>query len=177
MIQKNISMKKNNIIITFCIGIIIALFLKTFVFDILYISGESMLPTLQPSSFIIINKLHFGIVKPFDNKLLVQWNKPQRGDIVLFPYNNRFVIKRCVAIEGDTLVFSTESGYTLTIECGDDQQGELVMELTESQYQRLKHATHVPQDMIFVLGDNRAQSVDSREYGFVSTKNILAKKQ
>ena len=47
--------------------------------------------------------------------------------------------------------------------------------LTESQYQRLKHNRQVPAGMVLAVGDNYADSVDSRDYGFVSVQNVLGR--
>ena len=53
--------------------------------------------------------------------------------------------------------------------------GENKISLSESQYQRIKYSSYVPEGMILAIGDNYSESIDSRDYGFVSTKNILAK--
>ena len=127
-----------------------------------------MEPNVKDKSSVIVGKLSFGLVKPFGDDLIIQWGSPKPDDIILYYYNNKTVIKRCVAVAGDTLEFSAFQGYSV---CA----GENTIPLKESQYQRLKHNSVVPKGMIFAVGDNYAESIDSRDYGFVSEKNILGK--
>ena len=149
-------------------GILVGIVIKLFCFDLLRVSGSSMEPAIHFGTQIGISKLSYGLVEPFGDELLLQWSEPQRGDVVLYFYNNRAVIKRCVAVAGDRLDFSHGLGYSLTV-------NEKNIPLTEAQYQRLKHNERVPQGMILALGDNYRESVDSRDYGFVSIKNVLGK--
>ncbi len=160
--------RRRYVIFSLLAGLCIGIAVKLFAVDILFISGDSMKPTLTEGSFVIENKLAYGLAKPFGNTFFFQWSTPKKGDIIIFPINNRFVVKRCVAVEGEPLEFSSESGYSLIV-------GDETIPLTEPQYQRLKHAGHVPKGMVLALGDNRSVSVDSRDYGFVSVKNILGK--
>ena len=90
------------------------------------------------------------------------------GDVVIYLYNNKIVVKRCVACEGQSLEYSSNPIYTVKV--GDNE-----IPLTESQYMRLKDAAQVPEGYILAVGDNYEVSVDSRDYGFVSVKNVLGK--
>ena len=153
-----------------CIGLFIGLFLKLFVFEILTVSGESMSPSLKDGEKLFVNKLAYGIVRPYGDELLCRWKRPQRGDIVIYLYNNKIVVKRCIAVGGDTLEVFTESEYNYQLKAGDSRIG-----LTESQYLNLKNSVSVPEGYILAIGDNHEVSVDSRTYGFVSEKNILGK--
>ncbi|ULQ59414.1 signal peptidase I [Brucepastera parasyntrophica] len=125
-------------------------------------------PLLPHDSFVGEFKLAWGISLPFSNTYLVRWGQPEPGDIIIYPVFNRYVIKRCIATEGMPLVFSTEKGYSVTV-------GDRILPLTEEQYQRLKHADYVPEGMLFALGDNMSESVDSRDYGFVSIDSITGR--
>lgn len=150
------------------LGVLLGVLLKLFVVDFLTVSGTSMEPAVPDRSLVVVFKLAYGLVRPFGEELLVQWASPQEGDIVLYFYNNRAVIKRCIALGGDPLEFSVSSGYSLYVE------GKKIP-LTEPQYQRIKHSAFVPEGMILAVGDNYTDSVDSRDYGFVPEKNILGK--
>ncbi len=152
-----------SIIIGLCIGVV----LKMFVFDIVRISGDSMDPAIESNSMAIINKLAYGITTPFGEELVVQWANPKKNDIVTFVYNNKMVVKRCVAIEGEVLDFSDDSRYIII--------GEKSFPLSEQQFQRIKFNTVVPDGTILAIGDNSEFSVDSRDYGFISVENILGK--
>ena len=148
--------------------VLLALFVKMFVFDIIYVSGPSMKPSLQNGAFILELKLAWGIPVPFRNAYMLRWGKPVSGEVVIFPWLGRYVVKRIAATEGTPLAFSAESGYSVLI-------GNRSVPLNEAQYQKLKNADRVPEGMIFALGDNMAESRDSRDYGFVSYDSIRGK--
>lgn len=150
------------------LGICIGIFLKLFIFDILKVEGSSMEPTLKPGSHLIENKLAYGIVNPLASSFLLQWAKPKKDDIVLYYYNNHIVVKRCVALENEMLEIIADSEYILKV-------NQKSIPLTEQQYLNLKDITKVPEGRILAIGDNYLESVDSRDYGFVSTANVLGK--
>ncbi|AEE17356.1 signal peptidase I [Treponema brennaborense] len=161
--------KKNSSPLLFVVcGVIAGIVLKLFVVDILNVSGTSMEPAVPDGAVIVVSKLAYGLVKPFGDELLAQWRTPRKGEVVLYFYNDKAVVKRCVATSGEPLDFSTDSGYSLTV-------ADKTIPLTEAQYQRIKHSSEVPSGTILAIGDNYAQSVDSRNYGFVSVHNIIGK--
>lgn len=163
-------MKKDSKLLIFvlCVGLAAGLILKLFVIDILHVSGRSMMPAIQDGDTLFVNKLAFGIITPYGEKLLVQWAEPKRGDVVIYLYDNKIVVKRCVAVAGDSLEYSEDSGYIVRV-------GDSKISLTQEQFDRMKSSQSVPEGYIFAVGDNYAESVDSRSYGFVSIKNILGK--
>ena len=139
-----------------------------FFFDFMRVSGTSMEPAIHDKGHVIINKITYGLVRPFGEDLLLQWNTPKVGDIVAYFHNNKLVIKRCVGCQGDSIDFYTDLGYSLSV------NGRKIP-LTETQYQRLKHNKTVPEDMILAVGDNYEVSVDSRDYGFIFVDNIIGR--
>ncbi|MBQ0040327.1 MAG: signal peptidase I [Treponema sp.] len=150
------------------LGICIGIFIKFFVSDFLVVRGSSMEPVLHDGETIMVNKLAYGLTKPFGSSLLLSWSKPKKGEIIAFLYNNHLVVKRCVAVENTLLEYSTESGYTLKIQ---DKE----YPLTELQYNLLKETTFVPSGTVLAIGDNFQHSIDSRTYGFVPVTNILGR--
>jgi len=136
----------------FFLVVFVSLIVKVFIFDIRLVSGTSMSPALHDGALVAEFKLAWGIPVPFRNG----------------PWNGRYVIKRCVAAPGTTLVFSTKPEYSVRI-------GELIIPLTREQYKKMKDAERVPEGMIFALGDNMTESRDSRHYGFVSIDSIRGK--
>ncbi|MBQ4498262.1 MAG: signal peptidase I [Spirochaetaceae bacterium] len=150
------------------VGIGIGVFLKLFIFDILKVEGTSMEPALKPGSHLIENKLAYGIINPLGSTFLLQWAEPKNGDIVLYYYNNHIVVKRCIALQNEPLEIIGDSEYILKV-------NQKSIPLTEQQYLNLKDIKKVPEGRILAVGDNYIESVDSRDYGFVSTANVLGK--
>jgi len=149
-------------------GLLIGLFLKLFVIDILHVQGASMEPAVHDGQTVMVNKLAYGVVKPFSDTVLLHWKEPAAGDVVIYLYDNKIVIKRCIACQKVPLEYSFDSGYTLCV-------GAKKIPLTDLQFHRMKDSAFVPEGMILAVGDNYTKSIDSRTYGFVPTKNIIGK--
>lgn len=158
---------KFNVFFAIIIGICVGILLKTTCFDIALIEGDSMAPTLESGSKVGINKLAYGLAIPFTSNLLIQWNEPKVGDLIVYKYKNKTVVKRCVGISNQVLDYSSDSRYIIV---GDEK-----FPLTEQQFQRIKFDKVVPENTVLAIGDNYEVSVDSRDYGFVPIKNILGK--
>lgn len=150
------------------LGIFIGLIVKLFVFDVLTVSGDSMMPNFHNKDVVFVYKLSYGLVKPFSSEFFLQWKTPKNGDVVIFLHENKFVVKRCVGIAGDILDFSQNDDYNLIL-------NEKIIPLTFGQFETLKQFEKVPENCVFVLGDNYKTSVDSRNYGFVRAENIIGK--
>lgn len=165
--------KKSKYFFYIFIGIFLAIIIKLFVFDIYKVEGTSMQPNFYNNQIIYVNKLAYGIVNPFGSNLLVQWKKPQENDVVIFYHNGNTVIKRCLATENDLLEYSVNTDYNLIIKHSDGTNKDVP--LNQIQYHLMEGNYFVPKDTIFVVGDNYHDSLDSRNYGFVSCKNILGK--
>ena len=127
-----------------------------------------MEPTLSSGNHIVINKAAYGIQNPFTKEYYFRWKSPKKNDVVTFLNDNKIVVKRCVLTEGDSLEILVDSGYHIII---NNQK----VPLSEFQYLQFAGTKTVPSGYIFVLGDNFLYSVDSRDYGFVSTKSIKGK--
>lgn len=154
-------------------GVLAAIIFKIFVFDIYKVEGSSMEPNFYNNQIIYVNKLAYGIVNPFGSNLLVQWKKPQKDDVVIFYHNGNAVIKRCLATENELLEYSVNTDYNLIIKHSDGSDEKIP--LSQIQYHLMEGNFFVPENRIFVVGDNYHDSVDSRNYGFVSCENILGK--
>ncbi|MBQ1949479.1 MAG: signal peptidase I [Treponema sp.] len=150
------------------VGILLGLILKLFIIDFLHISGHSMEPTLASGDSVLVFRLAYGIPKPFRSTFFVQWSEPDRNDVIIFFHDNKIVIKRCAAVAGDRLDFSYDSGYILTV-------NNISAGLSPDQYAKMKSYETVPEGYVLALGDNPSDSIDSRDYGFVSVKNITGK--
>lgn len=148
--------------VIFCVVIIllaaIFLYLKLAVFTVVSVSQTSMNPTLNDGDFLVA----------------VKTDEPRRGDIIILNGNDKVLIKRVVGIEGDVLW--TEDGY-LYRETVDKNGKKSVEKLTEDYvlgktYGIPKKIT-VPKDCVYVLGDNRQNSVDSRELGAINLSDVV----
>lgn len=159
--------KKETPLFTVISALILFLILKTFFLDIKLINGHSMEPTIKSGTFILINKLEYGIIIPIINKYIIRWKKPKVGDIVeaRYPYQNKVIIKRCLAREGDEISFTRDY---LVINSRNIPWGE--------NYSRENLISgRVPDDKIVIIGDNYYDSIDSRSFGFVSDTDILGR--
>ena len=139
-----------------------------------------MEPTLSDGQFVIIWKLAYGIPLPTANRYLYRWRMPQAGDAVLYHIDGRFVVKRCVKTEETALQFifppqeESESYAALQVD------GNRVVALNRVQFRNLggflpRAEQYVPTGFILALGDNAAQSRDSRDYGFVAVDSICGR--
>lgn len=151
------------------LGIFLALIIKFFALDIFSVQGKSMLPLIKDGQTIFVNKLAYGISKPFGSELLVQWSEPKENDVVIYLYNNNYVVKRCVATSGTSLDYLSDLDYSLIVD------GRKKISLSENQFHKMFKSSSVPQNYILAIGDNYDKSYDSRNYGFVPVKNILGK--
>ncbi|MBU8910507.1 MAG: signal peptidase I [Desulfobacterales bacterium] len=161
------------------IAIIIAMFIRTFLVQAFKIPSGSMLETLQIGDQILVNKFIYGVKIPFtDGKTLIPVKDPQKGDIVVFKYPedpSKDFIKRVIAKEGDTLEIINKKVYVNDNPVEGEKYavyktGEIIPG-NFSPRDNLKKIT-IPENKLFVMGDNRDNSHDSRFWGFVDLKAV-----
>ena len=169
------------------IAVIIALFIRTFIIQAFKIPSGSMPETLQIGDQILVNKFIYGIRIPFtDGKKLLAINKPEKGDIIVFEYPqdpSKDFIKRVVATGGDTIEMVRKKLYVN----GKPVEYEPYARYADSRAyppdypaqaiagrDNLSKRT-VPENKLFVLGDNRDSSSDSRFWGYVDIKAVEGK--
>ena len=148
----------------------VVLLIFIFLFRTVVVEGGSMNPTLYDSQRLILEHFNYD---------------PQRGDIVVVNSRglNKTIIKRCIGIAGDTVVVDySDSSVTVNGEkIEEDYINEAMVQLDrfDKTYQTgdTKYEYVVPEDSIFVMGDNRNVSRDSRytEVGFISNEDVLGK--
>ena len=141
----------------------VALVVKTFLIQAFYIPSESMFPTLTEDDRVLVNKLSYEL------------HDVNRGDLVVFerPPNEpdsdvKDLIKRVVALEGETI---SERDGRLYID--DELLDEPYLEpgVESRNLQRMV----IPPDHVFVMGDNRGSSRDSRFFGPISEDLIVGR--
>ncbi len=163
-----------------CVAILLALFIRTFVVQAFKIPSGSMLPTLLIGDHLLVNKFIYGIRVPFTGKILVPIKKPAQGDVVVFRFpKDRSIdyIKRVVGTPGDTVEIKDKKVF-INEKPIDDSHAHVsspsVLSANASPRDNFGPVL-VPENRIFVMGDNRDNSYDSRFWGFVDQKDILGK--
>jgi len=153
-------------------AVVLALVLRAFVVQTFRIPSGSMEDTLLVGDFLIVNKFLYGIKIPFTDTRLRGVREPQRGDIIVFEYPNpdprarkENYVKRCIGVPGDIVELKDNVLHV---------NGEAV----DEQYIKLRPPTprwadygpvKVPEGTLFMMGDNRNLSADSRDWGFLDT--------
>ena len=162
------------------IAILIAVFIRTFVVQAFKIPSGSMKPTLVIGDHILVNKFSYGVKLPYLRTTLIPVGQPQRGDIVVFIYpedRTKDFIKRVIAVGGDTVEIRDKK-ILLNGTPMKDPFGVHVEDVVypESLQPRDNFGpVKVPEGTLFVMGDNRDQSYDSRFWGFVKLKDVIGK--
>ena len=138
-------------------ALIICILVFVFLFRIVDVSGDSMNPTLTNGDKLVVSDAFY---------------KPKQGDIVIFrkdEYKPEALVKRVIATEGQTVEIDFDRGRVYV-------DGELLDEPTRNQLD-FKGAQTVPEGCVFVMGDNRNASSDSRkaEIGMVDERLIVGK--
>jgi signal peptidase I len=156
------------------IAVLIALFIRAFVVQAFKIPSSSMEPTLLVGDHLLVNKFIYGIRVPYTDIKFFQYRKPQRGDIIVFIFpkdRKKDFIKRVIATEGEKVVIVRNKIY-INDKLIDDPWGHFTMpRSTIEDYGPVK----VPEDSLFVMGDNRDNSQDSRFWGFVKINEVKGK--
>jgi len=154
-------------------AIIIALLIRNFVFTMVEVEGESMYPTLNDGDRLFTQ--------------IIAYNNPKQGDIIIFnpslseydrePNKKIAYVKRVIAVEGQTVELTPDGGVMVDGEVvTEDYISEPIKTITPNG---VEFPFVVPEDTVFVLGDNRNRSHDSRarDVGAVPLDNIIGKAQ
>jgi signal peptidase I len=151
-------------------AVFLAFFVRTFFIQAFKIPSESMENTLLVGDFLFANKFVYGAKMPFVKTRLPAVRDPRPGDIIIFKYpgdNKTDYIKRCVAVEGQTVELKGTKLYVDGV-------------LQDEEYAKYYHGSTygpitVPEGSIFMMGDNRDNSADSRVWGPLRKDLILGK--
>jgi len=152
------------------IAVLIALVVRAFIVQAFKIPSSSMEPTLLVGDHILVNKFIYGIRIPYTNIKFFQYRKPKRGDIIVFVFpkdRRKDFIKRVIGTEGEKVEILRNKIY-INNELIDDPWGHFGMPRPSMEdFGPVK----VPEGSLFVMGDNRDNSQDSRFWGFVNMNN------
>jgi signal peptidase I len=156
------------------IAVFIALFIRAFIVQAFKIPSSSMEPTLLVGDHLLVNKFIYGIRIPYTDTKLFQYKKPGRGDIIVFIFpkdRSKDFIKRVIGTEGEKVTIVHNKIY-INDKLIDDPWGRFIMPRTSIEdYGPVR----VPEGSLFVMGDNRDNSQDSRFWGFVKLTEVKGK--
>lgn len=157
-------------VIAIAIAVIVALLIRNFVFTLVTVEGRSMEPSLSSGDRLYVNRFFYS---------------PQKGDVVIFrPASDpdRPYVKRVIATEGDTIYIDFETGDVYVndeiidepyINNPTTRTGSYIMELiANGQYSR-ENPIVIEEGHMFVMGDNRNNSTDSRIIGQIPEDEII----
>jgi signal peptidase I len=156
------------------IAVFLALFIRTFVIQAYKIPSGSMEPTLLVGDHILVNKFIYGIKVPFINKAIIPISKPKREDIIVFTYpldKTKDYIKRVIGLPGDQIKIIDKEIFIN----GRLFDGPFGVYDKNSRRNNNLGPIIVPAKGLFVMGDNRDHSYDSRYWGFVPLDLVKGK--
>lgn len=147
------------------ISLAIIIPVRYFLIQPFYVKGASMEPNFFDQEYLIIDELSY------------RFHQPQRGDIVVFRYPNdpkQFFIKRVIGLPGETVDIA---GGQVKIFNTKDPNGVLLDEASylDQDFTATTRTVTLKNDEYFVLGDNRAASLDSRYFGPVKRTFIVGR--
>ena len=178
--KEKIKSKVQEYIEAIIIAILIALVIKTFAIQAFKIPSRSMVPTLLVGDQILVNKFIYGVKIPYLRKTIIPVTNPEKGDIVVFIYPNdrsKDFIKRVIGIAGDKIEIRNKKIFINGKEYSDSYgiySDKLIYPAAIQPRDNFGPVT-VPKDSLFVMGDNRDESSDSRYWGFVDLKDVEGK--
>lgn len=142
--------------------IAVVLFIIQYVFSVTKVVGNSMSPNLKDEELFIVSKLNY------------RFNEIKRGEIVSLKYaNTKYLIKRVIGLPGDNVYIKDSTLYINNEKFTEDYISKDLK--YKDFYLKDLGYDKVPNDMYLVLGDNRVDSLDSREIGLISKKDIIGK--
>jgi len=138
--------------------------IRYFLIQPFYVKGASMEPSYYDHEYLIIDEITY------------RFNQPERGEIVVFRYpldQSQFFIKRIIGLPGETIEISEG---IVTVYNTDNPNGVVLNEEYLEDTQTLgKKRVALNADELFVLGDNRDESLDSRRFGPIRESDIVGR--
>ncbi len=162
------------------VAVILALFIRTFVVQAFKIPSGSMKETLLIGDHILVNKFIYGVKIPFAKTIIIPVKEPQKGDIVVFEFPedpSKDFIKRVIAIAGDTVEIRNKKLFVnhKRVESSHGIYKDNKIFPAKIQPRDNFGPIIVPKNKLFVMGDNRDYSYDSRFWGFVDLSAVKGK--
>ena len=162
------------------VAVLIALFIRTFVVQAFKIPSGSMKQTLLIGDHILVNKFIYGVKIPYLHKTLIPVTTPHRGDIIVFKFPldpSKDFIKRVIAVGGDVLESRDKQLFVNNKSIGYFHGVYTDPHIIPGNLRPRDNfgPITVPPHSLFVMGDNRDESFDSRFWGFVDLQAVSGK--
>ena len=172
------------------LSILLVFVLRGYIYEPWQIPSSSMKPNLEVGDFVLVNRNAYGLEVPFTNRAKIFSKSPDVGDIVVFypPHKPTTpFVKRVIAKGGDNVVYVNKKFFVNGIQLDSNYFSEDIAgsSLFFEQNNNLKYLIRqidsrpsnngnwiVPEGMFFVSGDNRDNSSDSREWGFIKGESV-----
>lgn len=145
------------------LALLAPLLLTGFVISHTYVPTESMMPTITPGNHVIVNRLPY------------YYRDPVRGEIVVFVFNDDYLIKRVIGTPGDTIHIIDDQIYVNGEKLDETAYMPEDMKTYIFAGSSVRFPYKVPEDCYFMMGDNRINSSDSRVFGAITRESIIAK--
>ncbi len=158
------------------------------------IPSGSMETSLLVQDYVLVKKWAYGVRIPFTEKWVFGPHKPERGDIVVFKSVNKdghFIVKRVIGLPGDEIRINNkgfiqvnddpfvyqempQSNENFTVYQEDNGVKQYLVQFT-ADLEQSSHEIKVPEGHLFMMGDNRNYSYDSRFWGALPIERIMGK--
>jgi signal peptidase I len=164
----------------FAVALLIALVVRTLVIQAFKIPSSSMENTLLIGDHIFVNKFIYGYHVPLTKGRILRFSSPMRGDIIVFEFpedKSKDFIKRVIGIPGDTVEIRLKQLY-VNGQPMSEKYIRFADGATIDGFVRTRDnlpPLRVPPGKLFVMGDNRDRSYDSRFWGFVDMDAVIGK--
>lgn len=166
------------------IAVLLVLFVNTSIVSIYTVPSESMEDTLLTGDVFVLLNFWYGIRLPWMEKPVIPLFKPKGNDVIVFrsPLNKQEeMVKRCVAVGGETMDIIQKHVYIggkpvpLPAQAKNADTRLIPADDSESGRRDFYPRTVIPDSAVFVMGDNRDFSLDSRMWGLVPVNSIRGK--
>jgi len=168
----------------FAVAIVLALLVRTFVVQAFKIPSGSMIPTLLEGDHILVNKFTYDGFLGLSGLFGGEPKHPRRGDVVVFRYPvnpEQDFIKRVIAVGGETVEVRDKYVYVDGERVADTHAYFLYGRGAERRAGSFDPRAdnmppvRVPEGAIFIMGDNRDSSLDSRFWGFAKESEVYGR--